>query len=125
MFSEKINIAVQNYPYIVAFIMIMVGLYVLITNKNLIKKVLGLNLLQGGIIVFYIIIAKIDNALPPIYNSKLQETYSNPLPHVLMLTAIVVGIATTSLACALMYRIYQNYGTLDESEIIKINNEAK
>ncbi|MFL1781258.1 Na(+)/H(+) antiporter subunit C [Candidatus Hepatincolaceae symbiont of Richtersius coronifer] len=122
---ENINLALKNYPYAIAFIMILVGFYLLLADKNLIKKVMGLNLVQGGVIVFYILISKIDNALPAIYNIKASspEVYANPLPSVLMLTAIVVGISTTSLACALIYRIYKNYHTLDESEIARIKQE--
>ena len=94
----------SNYPYIFALIMIMTGFYVLIIEKNLIKKVIGVNLIQGGIIVFYVIIGKVRGGLPPIANvDGVAEVYSNPTPHVLMLTAIVVGVATTSLACALIF----------------------
>ena len=125
MFLNKFNLIIINYPYIVSFLMVMIGFYILLIEKNLIKKVVGLNLLQGGIIVFYVLIGKIKDGVPPIYNKALKETYSNPIPHVLMLTAIVVGIATTSLACAFIYRIYKNYNTLDEQEIIAMNNEVK
>ncbi len=115
---EKLNILITNYPYLIAFLMFLVGFYILLIEKNLIKKIIGLNLVQGAVIVFYILIAKIDGGVAPIYNEGAQEVYSNPLPHVLMLTAIVVGIATTSLACALIYRIYKDYGSINEDEII-------
>lgn len=119
----NVSAFITNLPYIAPFVMMSVGIYLILLDKNLIKKVVGLNLFQGGIIVFYILIAKINNALPPVDGINIKnEVYSNPLPHVLMLTAIVVGIATTSLACALIYQIYKNYGTIDEEELIKINN---
>ena len=107
-----------NLVYLAPFVLIIMGFYLLLVEKNLIKKVVGLNLFQGGIIVFYILIAKIDGGVPPIDNGLNTEIYSNPLPHVLMLTAIVVGIATTSLALALIYQIYKKYGSVDEVEII-------
>ncbi len=110
-----------NYPYILSLVLMMAGFYVLMIEKNLIKKVIGVNLIQGGIILFYVIIGKIRNGVPPIANTEgVKEIYSNPTPHVLMLTAIVVGIATTSLACALIYIVYKNYGTINETELLKI-----
>ena len=114
----------ENIVYIAPFLLIIMGFYLLLLEKSLIKKVIGLNLFQVGIIVFYILIAKIKGGLPPIDNGLNNELYSNPLPHVLMLTAIVVGIATTSLACALIYKIYQNFGTIDELELIKITQKG-
>jgi multicomponent Na+:H+ antiporter subunit C len=123
---NNLSAFVTNLPYIAPFIMLSVGIYLILLDKNLIKKVVGLNLFQGGIIVFYILIAKINKGLPPIDGINIpNEIYSNPLPHVLMLTAIVVGIATTSLACALIYQIYRNYGTINEEELIKINNSEQ
>jgi multicomponent Na+:H+ antiporter subunit C len=97
--------------------MIFVGFYLIILNNHLIKKVVGLGLLQSGIIVFYILVSYIKNSTAPIIDENIEQIYSNPLPHVLMLTAIVVGIATTALALALVYKIYKAYNTLNEDEI--------
>jgi multicomponent Na+:H+ antiporter subunit C len=119
---EYFSNILSNYPYIFALLMIMTGFYVLIIEKNLIKKVIGVNLIQGGIIIFYVIIGKIKDGVPPVANvDGITEVYSNPTPHVLMLTAIVVGVATTSLACALIFIIYKKYGTINETELLKIN----
>lgn len=120
------HILAFNYVYVICFVMFMAGLYVVITNKNLLVKVLGLALFQSGIVVFYVFTASISKSKAPIFNpSNAQQLLANPLPHVLMLTAIVVGIATTSVACALMYKIYKNYNTLNEEEIITINQQNK
>ncbi|MDR0484444.1 MAG: cation:proton antiporter subunit C [Alphaproteobacteria bacterium] len=115
----------SNYPYIFAVAMIIIGIYILMIEKNLIKKVIGMNLMQGGIILFFVAISKIRGGIPPIYDiEKNQEViYSNPLPHVLMLTAIVVGVAVTAVACALIYIIYKNYGTINEAELSIINEK--
>ena len=111
----------NNYVYLLPVIMIFVGFYLIILNNHLIKKVVGLGVLQSGIIVFYILVSYIKNSTAPIIENTLEQTYSNPLPHVLMLTAIVVGIATTALALALVYKIYKAYNTLNEDEINLIN----
>lgn len=122
MLDVLIN-AVKNYPYFVPFIMFFMGFYIMIADANLIKKVIGLNLIQGAVIVFYLLVAYIDNSVPPIFKEE-GDLYANPLPHVLMLTAIVVGIATTALAFALIYVIYKNYKTINEQEIMSINIAA-
>ncbi|MCL2567570.1 MAG: cation:proton antiporter subunit C [Alphaproteobacteria bacterium] len=111
----------SNYPYILAAMMIVIGLYILIFEQNLIKKVIGMNIMQGGIILFFVLIAKIKGGVSPVYNPNLEETFSNPIPHVLMLTAIVVGIAVSAVAFSLIYIIYKRYGTINEVELAMIN----
>ena len=95
---------------------VLAGLYVVIAHDNLIKKVVGLNVFQVSVFVFYISMAKIRGGTAPILAAGI-ETYSNPLPHVLILTAIVVGVATTALALALVVRIRNAYGTIEDDEI--------
>ncbi len=93
------------------------GLYVLMAKPNLIKKILGLNMFQSAVILFYVALGKIEGGTAPILIDDPNAIYSNPVPHVLMLTAIVVGIATTALALALVVRIHEAYGTVEEDDI--------
>lgn len=104
------------YNYWIVIALMMIGLYIVIAHGNLLKKVVGLNIFQISVFFMYISIAKLDDARAPILVPG-AESYSNPLPHVLILTAIVVGIATTSLALALVVRIREAYGTTEEEEI--------
>ena len=107
--------------YWAVIVLMMIGLYVLIARENLVKKMMGLSIFQVSIILFNISIAKVEGGTAPI----LQELppgagevlYSNPLPHVLMLTAIVVAVATTALGLALVVRIHEAYGSIEEDEI--------
>jgi len=105
-----------HYNYWVVIALIMLGMYVVMANPNLVKKVIGLNVFQAAVFIFYISIADREGGTAPI----LEEGYTlyvNPLPHVLILTAIVVGVATTALALALIVRIYRAYETVEEDEI--------
>ena len=105
-----------NY-WIVIFLM-MTGLYTVISRGNLIKKVIGLNVFQVSVIMFYVTMGKVRGGTAPILVEG-EQVYSNPVPHVLMLTAIVVGVATTALALALVVRIHEAYGTIEEEEILE------
>ena len=109
-----------NY-WVVIFLM-MVGLYTIISRGNLIKKVIGLGIFQTSVFIFYISLGKVRGATPPILIEG-AERYSNPLPHVLILTAIVVGIATTALALALVVRIKEAYGTVEDEELRREDSE--
>ena len=104
------------YNYWVAIILMMCGLYVVIAKGNLVKKVIGLNVFQVSVIMFYVSMGKIEGGTAPILTEGTQ-VYSNPVPHVLMLTAIVVGVATTALGLSLVVRIHEAYGTIEEDEI--------
>ena len=94
----------------------MCGFYMLLSARNLVKKVIGLNLFQTSVFVFYISTGKIDGGAVPIAVDGV-EVYSNPLPHVLILTAIVVGVASTALGLALILRIKDEYGSIEEDEV--------
>jgi len=94
----------------------MVGFYIVISRGNLIKKIIGLNIFQVSAFLLYISIGAVQGGAAPIITEGV-ELYSNPLPHVLILTAIVVGVATTALALALVVRIKESYGTIEEDEI--------
>ena len=117
------------YPDLVAYLnywvyiaLMMIGLFAIAAKKNLVKKVIGLNILQTAVILFFISIAAKRGATIPILshggNGAIDPgQYINPLPHVLMLTAIVVAVATLGVALALVIRIYRRYGTLEEDRI--------
>ncbi len=94
----------------------MIGLYIVVSRGNLIKKIVGLNIFQTSVFLLYITIGKVNDGTAPILTGQ-PETFSNPLPHVLILTAIVVGIATTALGLALVVRIRESYGTIEEEDI--------
>ena len=101
-----------------AVILLMLGLYIVMTRGNLIKKVIGLNVFQTAVFLLYISIGYVSEGTAPIVLEG-AERYSNPLPHVLILTAIVVSVATTSLALALIVRIQEAYGSIEEDEILE------
>ncbi|MCK5167025.1 MAG: cation:proton antiporter subunit C [Rhodospirillaceae bacterium] len=107
--------------YWVAIALMMIGFYIVIAQGNLVKKIVGLNIFQVAVFVFYISMGKVKGGTAPILDDSI-EVYSNPLPHVLILTAIVVGVATTALALALIVRINRAYGTIEEGEINEQDN---
>jgi multicomponent Na+:H+ antiporter subunit C len=109
------------YNYWVVVVLMMVGFYIVIAHGNLVKKIVGLSIFQTSVFIFYISMANIDGATAPILADGIEK-YSNPLPHVLILTAIVVGIATTALGLALTVRIKEAYGSIEEDEIQKQDN---
>ena len=95
-----------------------IGLWVVMVRGNLIKKVIGLNIFQTGVFLFYISMGYVIGGTVPIVEEGIGVVYSNPLPHVLILTAIVVSVATTALALALIVRIRESYGTTEEDDVI-------
>lgn len=105
------------YGYWVVVVLMMAGLYIMIARYNLTKKIIGLGLFQTSIFYLYITLGKVKGGTAPILVDGEQPVFSNPLPHVLILTAIVVGVATTAVALALIVRIYEEYGTVEEDEI--------
>ncbi len=109
-------------PYWIIVVLMMTGFYIVIAHDNLVKKIIGLNIFQVSVFTFYITMAKIKGGTAPILAEGFT-TYSNPLPHVLILTAIVVGVATTSLGLALVVRIRDAYGTVEDDEIEALENE--
>lgn len=105
-------------------VLMMTGLYVVVARGNLLKKIVGLNLFQAAVFMLYISMGKAAGGTAPILTGNPDELYSNPLPHVLILTAIVVGIATTALGLALIVRINEAYGTIEEDEILDQDQAA-
>lgn len=107
-----------HYNYWIVIILMMAGFYTVISRGNLIKKIAGLNIFQTSVFLLYISIGNVDEGTTPIIAEGVEQ-YSNPLPHVLILTAIVVGVATTALGLALVVRIREAYGTIEEEDIHK------
>lgn len=108
----------DHFNYWIYVILLMIGLYTVMSRANLIKKMIGLSLFQISVFLFYISMGKIEGGTAPIVIDQPDVIYSNPLPHVLILTAIVVGVATTALGLSLVVRIKESYGTIDEEEIL-------
>lgn len=100
-------------PFYLSGFMFACGVFMCIAYRNYFTKIIGLGIMQTGVLVFFISLGKIFNALPPIFKEG-ETSYSNPLVHVLMLTAIVVGLATSSVAIALVYKINKNFGTIEK-----------
>ena len=113
-----IDTIIGLYNYWVAIFLMMTGFYIVIASDNLVKKIVGLNIFQTSVFILYISLGKVSGGSPPIYNADI-EIYANPLPHVLILTAIVVGVATTALGLSLIIRIKNAYGSVEETDIIK------
>ena len=109
---------IGSWNYIIVVILMMTGLFILIARTNLIKKLVGLSIFQTSVFIFYISLGKVAGGTAPILDGNPDTVYSNPLPHVLILTAIVVGVATTALGLALILRINESFGSIEEDEII-------
>ena len=116
MSGHFLDTALGLYNYWVVIFLMMMGFYIVISRGNLIKKVIGLNIFQTSVFLLYITIGKVSGGTAPITAEGI-EVYSNPLPSVLILTAIVVGVATTSVALSLVVRIREAYETIEEDEI--------
>jgi multicomponent Na+:H+ antiporter subunit C len=108
--------------YWIVVVLMMTGFYIVIAQDNLVKKIVGLNIFQVSVFVFFITMGKVTGGTAPILAEGIT-TYSNPLPHVLILTAIVVGVATTALGLAFVIRIRDAYGSIEEFEIEAIEQE--
>ena len=107
---------IAHYNHWITIFLMVAGLYVVVARGNMIKKLIGLSLFQTSVYLLYISPGKIIGGSPPILDQSI-EVYSNPLPHVLILTAIVVGVATLALGLGLAVRINEVYGTIEDDEI--------
>ena len=111
-----------HYNYWIVIVLMMTGFYIVISRDNLIKKIIGLNIFQASVFLYYISIGKVAEGTAPILADG-YEVYSNPLTSVLILTAIVVGIATTAVGLSLVVRIHEAYGTLEADDIDQLDEE--
>ena len=107
---------IDHYNYLITIFLMVAGLYIVIARGNMIKKLVGLALFQTSVYLLYIAPGKIIGGTAPVIDPAFT-LYSNPLPHVLILTAIVVGVATLALGLAIVARIHEAYGTIEEDEI--------
>lgn len=108
----------QLWHYWACIVLMMIGLYAVISRDNLVKKIMGLTITQVSVIMFFVAMGKVKGGTAPILVEGAEElALSNPVPHVLMLTAIVVGVATNALALSIVVRIREAYGTAEEDEI--------
>ena len=110
------------YHYWVFAVLLMIGFYAVIAKSNLIKKLIGLSIFQSAVFLLYITMGKVDGGTAPILQAGVENpVFSNPLPQVLILTAIVVGISTTALGLGIVVRIKEEYGSIEEREIQEID----
>jgi multicomponent Na+:H+ antiporter subunit C len=116
-----IDLLLTRYNYIAAVLLMAAGLYLVIGDRNLVKKVIGMNLFQTGIFLFFITTAFVEGGKPPVIEG--EATYVSPLPHVLILTAIVVGVSLTAVALTLVARIYSEYGTLNADVLREMDTD--
>ncbi len=122
---DVLGYIISKYNYWGFVLLMMVGMYAMIVKNNLMKKILGMNILQTAIILFFVSTSAKTKATLPILEHGHGDhaihavDYINPLPHVLMLTAIVVSVATLGVALALALKVYKEYGTLEEDEIFE------
>ena len=115
-------IAWGQLQYVLAALLLLIGLYGMLVRPNLVRKLMAMNVMQVGVIVFFVSLAMRAGGTPPIeiehQVAGTDVAYANPLPHALMLTAIVVSVSTTGVALALLIRIHRRFGTLDEAELL-------
>ena len=117
----------SKYTYLLFAILLVVGLYMVIASSNLVKKIIGLNMFQTAIFLFFVSAAYVrevdgEAGRAPVIpgEAAAYDPYASPLPQVIVLTAIVVGVATTAVGLALIIRIYAEYGTLDEETLREV-----
>lgn len=112
------------YYYWIFAVLLMTGFYAILAKRNLIKKLIGLSLLQAAVFLLYIEMGKAEGGTAPIFSEDSgAELFSNPLPQVLILTAIVVGISTTALGLGIVVRIKEEYGSIEEHEIQELDRK--
>ena len=112
------------WNYLIVILLMMMGLFILISHENLVKKLVGLSIFQTSVFLFYITLGRVSGGTAPILTDVPDTVYSNPLPHVLILTAIVVGVATLALGLALILRINEAFGSIEENEILAAKNQS-
>ena len=121
---DPVSIITDSWNYLIVIWLMMGGLFIVISQNNLVKKLVGLAIFQTSVFLFYITVGKMAGGTAPILLDSADVAYSNPLPHVLILTAIVVGVATTALGLALVLRIHAAFGSIEDDEVLTIKAEA-
>ena len=121
---DPVSIITDSWNYLIVICLMMGGLFIVISQNNLVKKLVGLAVFQTSVFLFYITVGKMAGGTAPILLDSADVAYSNPLPHVLILTAIVVGVATTALGLALVLRIHAAFGSIEDDEVLTMKAEA-
>ena len=121
---DPVSVITDSWNYLIVICLMMGGLFIVISQNNLVKKLVGLAIFQTSVFLFYITVGKMAGGTAPILLDSADVAYSNPLPHVLILTAIVVGVATTALGLALVLRIHAAFGSIEDDEVLTIKAEA-
>ncbi len=117
----NLELLIVNFPYFVAIILFSMGTLIVLTQTNLVKKVIGINIMETSIFLFFIIVGNIQGGIPPIFDPEMPDAlYVNPLPSVLMLTGIVVSFSVTAFALALIVKLYIYYGTISAPNFMKL-----
>ncbi|MFA7560801.1 MAG: cation:proton antiporter subunit C [Candidatus Izemoplasmatales bacterium] len=121
-----LDLIIDNINYIGAIALFIIGLRIVVTHSNLIKRVFGINIMGTGVFLFFIAIGNVTGGVPPIIDpTNPDATYINPIPSVLILTGIVVVVSITVYSLSLVIRIYENYHTIDQKELSKIISEEQ
>jgi len=107
----------NNVDYVASVLLFLIGLYVVIAKNNLIKKFLGLNIMETAVFGFIVALGVVDGGTPPIMSADARPPYTSPVPQALILTGIVVAVSTTALALSLIIRIHQQRGTIEADEL--------
>lgn len=121
---EFIEALGKNYYYLVAIILFLIGFHTMLTHSNLIKKVIGMNIMETAIFLFFVSVGYIDGRNAPIIDGQAQS-FINPLPSALILTGLVVGVSLTAFSLSLVVKLYKYYGTLDADEIMRIRSQEE
>ena len=122
--ADVVSIITGSWNYLVVICLMMGGLFIVMSQHNFVKKLVGLAIFQTSVFLFYISVGKVAGGTAPILTKASDTIYSNPLPHVLILTAIVVGVATTALGLALVLRINAAFGSIEDHEVLAMKSEA-
>lgn len=123
---EIFNNLLENYFYLFAIILFIIGFHTMLTHSNLIKKVIAMNIMDTSVFLLFVSIGYIHGAEPPIMDTVHPEgIYINPLPSALIITGIIVAISITAFALSLVVKIYRFYGTIDADEIAEIRGREE
>jgi len=116
---ELLNAVYTNVFYFASVVLFVIGFYTMLVHSNMIKKIIGLNIMETGIFLLFVSLGYVTGGRPPIVDHSVDVVYVNPLPTALILTGIVVAVSVTSFALALCVKLYGYYGTLDADEIME------
>lgn len=122
---EVLSALLQNFYYFIAVLLFGIGFHTMLTHSNLIKKVIGMNIMDTAIFLFFVAIGYIRGGRAPIIEPGVDHLHVNPLPSALILTGIVVAVSVTAFALSLILKLYQHYGTVDAEEIMQIRRSEQ